>query len=74
MCLLRVGYSKHAIVKPEKEIARTKGLVDKTMRKVTEATKLVSEELDGMFCICKKTTVTYQGKITNKTWVNLILI
>ena len=44
------------------------------MRKVTEATKLVSEELDGMFCICKKTTVTYQGKITNKTWVNLILI
>ena len=55
-CLLayfacRVSFAKTNIHKPEKEIARMKSGLDKTMKKVTEASKLVSEELDGKYCI-----------------------
>jgi hypothetical protein len=49
---LRVCFAKTNIFKPEKEIARMKSGMDKTMKKVAEASKLVSEELDGKFCNC----------------------
>ena len=49
ICFCRVGYSKHAIAKPEKEIARTKSLFEKSMKKVKDASKLLGDEIDGMF-------------------------
>jgi hypothetical protein len=49
---LRVCFAKTNIFKPEKEIARMKSGMDKTMKKVAEASKLVSEELDGKYCNC----------------------